>query len=454
MRIAPPSFSLLCIHTSAVQSFVEKSHSSSSVVKTTMRSSWLPLLFGLPALVAATHNVPDKFSTDEPSSSELICHDTACYPKHFVPTDEFQTVHDDQVVPLGLHYRLNIETGLKEAKINVVSDADDINNAVVVIPNENSDFEPAVADTPKPKPRVPPSTDGAIKPPLASSADEALAFSDSLEILLKHKSHSTDKLSHALLSLEDLVHEIYWGLQISAPKYVTSLLTLISTSPDATIRSSSALVLGSALSNNPKALSSATSDRSVTLVKTLLSSLGKETDNHAKARILYALNQAIKSPLTRSEFLAGQGLETLHKLFKNGDAEFMGKSAIVIEDNFLNEDMRSETETIKKQGDGSVRFNPTRDGIEERRFCSLFEDALLNSSEKAEMDDDVKGKVFSALSALKRKYLGHAECKSGKEFLVWLNDQADLGGRIYGEVEDDGDQQLKLMAFDNRELFV
>lgn len=413
--------------------------------------SLLSLLFGLPALIAAAHNVPDKFSTERSSSSELICHNTDCYPKVFVATDEFQSIHDDQELPSGLHVRLNFETGKKEAKINVVGAADDTNNAVVVIQNDNS--ESVAADTPKPIPRVPVSLDGAIKPPISASAGEALAFSDSLEILSTHKSHSTSELSHALLSLEELVHEIYWGLQIAAPKYVSPLLALVSGSSEATIRSNAALVLGSALSNNPKALSSATSDHSVRLIRNLLSSLDKETDNNARARILYALNQAIKSPATRTDFLTAEGLPTLHRLFKNGDAEFMGKAAIVIEDNFLNEDMVPDTEFMK-QADGSVRFNPTRDGIDERKFCSLFEDALLNVSAKEGVDGDVKEKVFSALSALKRKYLGHKECMSSKEFLEWLSAQADLGGKSYGEIEEEGDQPLKLMAYDNRDLFV
>lgn len=412
--------------------------------------SLLSLLFGLPALIAAAHNVPGKFSTKHPSSSELICHDSTCYPKVFVATDEFQVLHDDQEVPSGLHVRLNLETGKKEAKINIVDAADDINNAVIVIQNDG-DSEPAVV---KPTPRVPVSLDGAIKPPVSASAGEALAFSDSLEILSSYKSHSTSELSHALLSLEDLVHEIYWGLQIAAPKYVSPLLTLVSSSPEAIIRSNAALVLGSALSNNPKALSSATSDHSVRLIRNLLSSLDKETDNNARARILYALNQAIKSPATRTDFLTAEGLPTLHRLFKNGDAEFMGKAAIVIEDNFLNEDMVPDTESMKKQADGSVRFNPTRDGIDERKFCSLFEDTLLNASAKEGVDEDIKEKVFSALSALKRKYLGHKECMSSKEFLGWLDAQADLGGRSYGEIEEEGDQPLKLMASDNRDLFV
>ena len=35
----------------------------------------------------------------------------------FVPTDEWQTVEEDEVIPAGLHVRMNLETGHKEAKL-------------------------------------------------------------------------------------------------------------------------------------------------------------------------------------------------------------------------------------------------------------------------------------------------------------------------------------------------
>src|SRR5690606_37699417 len=66
-------------------------------------------------------------SSPEPSSSpsaevELICHTdnpADCYPKVFQATDEFQVVRPDQEIPPGLHVRLDINTGLREAKLNV-----------------------------------------------------------------------------------------------------------------------------------------------------------------------------------------------------------------------------------------------------------------------------------------------------------------------------------------------
>ncbi len=40
----------------------------------------------------------------------------------FVPTSEWQTIKPDQGIPRGLHVRLNIQTGVKEAKL--LADAD------------------------------------------------------------------------------------------------------------------------------------------------------------------------------------------------------------------------------------------------------------------------------------------------------------------------------------------
>ncbi|CUS13719.1 unnamed protein product [Tuber aestivum] len=423
-----------------------------------MRPLLLPYLVAALAFVTAvisqrTHDQPKRASYQD--SSDLICHSGTCYPRVFQPTHEFQVVRDDQELPPGLHYRLNLETGLKEAKINV-DDGSEAVNGVIVLPDQGAESLPPDGHSEQ---RVPSSDDGAIKPPLSSPGD-GVTFGESLEVILDTSSRSTSDITAALLSLEDSAHEIYWGLQISAPRYVASLLRLIGSAPDASIRSNSALVLGSALSNNPKALASATSDPHVPLIRSLLSSLAVEKDAGAKARILYALNKAIKSPLTRSEFLIGGGMRTLQDLFAQGNAEFMVKTATFVEDNFLNDDMRAESElkaeaSVKKQDNIPNRYRPDRVLDDERNFYRHFEDALLNRSNQEDLEnDEFKSKVFSALSALKRKFSGEEACTPSADFLAWLEGQVDLKGKTLLELEGEGDQLTKLLAVENRSLFV
>ncbi|PUU77345.1 hypothetical protein B9Z19DRAFT_1086459 [Tuber borchii] len=422
-----------------------------------MRSVFLPYLVAALAFITAvtgqrTHNQPKHASYED--SSDLICHSGTCYPKVFQPTHEFQVVRDDQELPPGLHYRLNLETGRKEAKINV-DDGSEATNGVVVLPDQEAES----LSSNDPKRQALSSDDGAIKPPLSASGDR-VTVSESLEIILDTSSRSASDITAALLSLEDPAHEIYWGLQISAPRYVASLLRLIRSAPDASTRSSSALVLGSALSNNPKALASATSDPHVPLIRSLLSSLEIEKDADAKARILYALNKAIKSPLTRSEFLIGGGMRTLQGLFAQGNAEFMVKTATFVEDNFLNDDMRAESELkaetgVKKQDNIPNRYRPDRVLNDERNFYQPFEDALLNRSNQKDLEnDDFKSKIFSALSALKRKYPGDEACTPSADFLTWLENQVDLKGKTLLELEEEGDQLTKLLAVEHHSLFV
>jgi len=424
-----------------------------------MRSLLLPYLVAAPTFITVvfgqrTHNQPKHASYQD--SLDLICHSGTCYPKVFQPTHEFQVVHDDQELPPGLHYRLNLETGLKEAKINVDDGSDAINGVVVLPPDQGAEL---LSSNDPPEQQVPSSDDGAIKPPLSAPGDR-VAISESLEVILDPSSRSTSDIAVALLSLEDPAHEIYWGLQISAPRYVASLLRLIRSAPDSSIRSSSALVLGSALSNNPRALASATSDPHVPLIRSLLSSLETEKDAHARARTLYALNKAAKSPLTRSEFLIGGGMRILQDLFTQGNPEFMVKTATFVEDNFLNDDMRAESELkaeagVKKQHNVPNRYRPYRALNDERNFYQPLEDALLNRSNQKDLEnDDFKSKIFSALSALKRKYPGDEACTPSLDFLTWLEGQVDLKGKALVELEEEGGQLTILLAVEHRWLFV
>ena len=79
------------------------------------------------SVIACILAAPAIVSAASPVMPDIICHTSnreECYPRIFQPTEEFQTVHDDQELPSGLHVRLNIWTGQKEAKINVPDEED------------------------------------------------------------------------------------------------------------------------------------------------------------------------------------------------------------------------------------------------------------------------------------------------------------------------------------------
>ncbi|KAK3365306.1 hypothetical protein B0T24DRAFT_431714 [Lasiosphaeria ovina] len=316
------------------------------------------------------------------SSAELICHtDNAaeCYPKVFQPTDEFQLVRADQDLPSGLHVRLNVWTGEKEAKTNVPDEevAADQRAVVVVDSESQEDQQEQQQQAQAQAPRIPanaPAYDpvGKIKEPPKQAPSEdssSSVFSQSLAVLKKGLD-----VDSALEALEDISHDIYYGLKI-AEDYdtVRRLLCLATatatadketdTSAEATTTRNrrarlAALAISSAVQNNPKALGEIEKHWAVLKEERCAgaaSALGstefrvmelRSDPAVAKARVA-AVSGLLKNDVIRSEFLAGGGMDhLLEVLAAGGSSEAAAewepaqrKVALLLLDNFLDRDM-------------------------------------------------------------------------------------------------------------------
>ncbi|KAK4142127.1 uncharacterized protein C8A04DRAFT_13473 [Dichotomopilus funicola] len=232
------------------------------------RLKMLPLnLLALVSLMAWGTSASAAESAPSPSLSaevELICHTdnpAECYPKLFQATDEFQIVHPDQDLPQGLHVRLNVNTGLKEAKINVPDELDPaleglpVDSSIVIVerdqPDEDQDQDPI------PPPNAPAfDSAGAIKKPKSADQAEGSAFYKSLTILKKGLD-----IDDALEMLEDISHDIYYGLKIAEDYDTVHELFCLSTTPPDPANAAAlsrarlaSLTLASTLQNNAKAL--------------------------------------------------------------------------------------------------------------------------------------------------------------------------------------------------------
>jgi nucleotide exchange factor SIL1 len=190
----------------------------------------------------------------------LICHTSdpaECYPRIFQPTHEFQAVHDDQELPSGLHVRLNIWTGEKEAKINVPDETNPalenlpVDRSVVLVDQEQDGQEVRI---PKGAPAYEPV--GQIKEPPV----EAVGFWDSLAVLKKGTRGSDGEFVGALSNILELSGDIYYGLKITEDvDAVKALLCLMASEGQSGVvtskdRQLAARILSGALQNNPKAL--------------------------------------------------------------------------------------------------------------------------------------------------------------------------------------------------------
>ncbi|KAL8643175.1 MAG: hypothetical protein Q9228_000237 [Teloschistes exilis] len=292
--------------------------------------SFLACLVSFHLVVSQTHAaVPSpKAATD------LICHTnhaSECYPRIFQPTESFKTVHDDQNLPPGLHVRMNLATGVKEARFNVPESDDRARSSALTI----------VQDSELPRARLTrsekifvdrPTID--LQQPLGHwnvDVAESTLFTDSV-IEVRHLGiQDVDMLLSALANLEDLSHSYQWGHTLAKDgpliRKLYQLLSSVESSLE--LRSLAALVLGTAIHNNEAALAVALTHfyndewpdgpmEAVTLA------LLNEESPMVLSRMMFLLSSLCQDERQLKRFLRADGVHTLIRVL---DAASTGKDA-------------------------------------------------------------------------------------------------------------------------------
>ncbi|KAJ4421652.1 nucleotide exchange factor sil1 [Gnomoniopsis sp. IMI 355080] len=346
----------------------------------TTGSAFALILFLIFALLTV-----DGSATEQ--DQDLICssqNPEDCYPKVFQATDEFQVIREGQDIPHGLHVRLDVTTGKKEAKLNDPNEKDPAleglpvdSSMVVVEPEEGAEDALPV---PKGAPEYEPV--GKIKAPQA----ENQAFYDSLTVL-KTLSLNDRPVDAALSILKDIAHDIYYGLKVAEDANAVKELLCMMSSQDlfakdfddeaVTQAGDAAYIIGSALQNNQKALvevekswpdiskaKCAGTDR--TFSDLVFNSLVPDmplSDNASKSEGKQlsltkakssALRGLIKSPIIRDDFLANGGMAQILKILTLERPELVAdqqKLANLVMDNFLDEDMGATLGVWPRAGD-------------------------------------------------------------------------------------------------------
>lgn len=371
-----------------------------------IRLKMLPLSL-LPLIGLIARGVPASLSSSSSSSSsssppadgavssspspsaevELICHTDnpdECYPKVFQATDEFQVVHDDQDLPLGLHVRLNVYTGQKEAKLNVPDEDNPaleglpVDSSIVIVERDPDEAAAAAAAARNDKqPRIPanaPPYDpaGKVKEPpasAASSSGEGSTFYESLGVLKKGGSGGGVDEEAALETLAEMSHDIYYGLKLAEDyEAVRRLFCLATTASPPTSNGRARLAaqtLASTLQNNPKALgevaahwprlsaercssSSSSSSSPLTLGQAAFDVLSGEVDPSVVRARVSTLSGLLRDGGIRADFLSAGGPSRLLRLLAKEPAGPESESewqpaqrtaAFLLLDNFLDGDM-------------------------------------------------------------------------------------------------------------------
>jgi nucleotide exchange factor SIL1 len=329
----------------------------------------------LPLLAHASSDPVASPSVD----TELICapdNPDDCYLRIFEPTKDFQIIKEGQDLPPGLHIRINLETGLKEARLNIPIEGEEsvesqleglpTEQSMVVVDQPEADSEepgkPALRDQ---VPINPPSYDaaGKVPPPIpnAESGDEMSTFQTSM-LAIKMEARAFDK---ALDDLNDLAHDIYYGVEIAKDGPVLEKLVCLTLGAGTQRMDAkengrdhkAASILGSALQNNPTALKEIAGYNKMVVnptcgqsgsksqddfVKILRSGIGGEKNPATLRAKVGAISGILREPTFRDEFLKRDGMELLLAMFlkKGEDFDIVRKKVgQLVMDNFLDEGM-------------------------------------------------------------------------------------------------------------------
>ena len=271
------------------------------------------------------------------ASSDLICHTSHaadCYPSIFQPTEEFQVIRDDQSLPPGLHVRLNLATGVKEARLNV-PEPEDAHSELIIVEKpeleENVD-DPQLVDEPEelhiplrhdqvvlddtPRIRTPP-----FEPGEASTFEESMS-----QLRISPSSDPNYDPTPALTALQDLCHSADWGLRLTKNSNVTRLLvqSFRDVSQKLAIRSGAALLLATAIQNNPDALAAAIShfyndEWPSGPLDAVLLALMHEQSTSLLIRTVFLLSSLCQDQNQLVKFVNMGGLKILIDVFRDGD---------------------------------------------------------------------------------------------------------------------------------------
>ncbi|KAF3928220.1 hypothetical protein AA313_de0207029 [Arthrobotrys entomopaga] len=423
-------------------------------------------LFFLSLLLSPILATSDNIDPEQDPENPLICHPgKPCYPKTFIPTTTFLPVESDQLIPTGLHVRLNIGTGGREAKL--IDPTEDEGHAVYVDKDKKAESLPVIPysdlailpdedvhdsaitggsttnnnDTTEdsssraPVQHIPPPEDK-IKPNPHLSASDWEIFNTALATL--QGSHPTNKhLPEALSTLSDLSHEPEYGVKLVETALSNLVTILVSESYPASVRSSAAIALGNSLQNNAVALSRVKRIWAERTSEVLFKPLVKALENDwSKERILgrrlmFAVSRVVRVKDGKEEFVALGGLQALEKLYVDTvDLPLKGKIATFLQDEFL------DLEMVKMEGVANVKGGKQQQVLKTgkkddlTRWCGILQEDLVSRGHEAgDLDSEVK--VLSTLKALKERY--DDKCVKMEGMKAWLDGELE---KVNKEEED------------------
>ncbi|GME88547.1 unnamed protein product [[Candida] boidinii] len=451
------------------------------------------------------------------ADNDMICPDDNpdnCYPKVFVPTNEWQEIKPEQHIPAGLHVRMNIDNMGREAKlpekstnsqinkeIQAIAVDGDVNNAVVAVGEVHDTEENTnganVNDQNKKR------SNGSRGKPAPGELLNALKGVE--EFSNNDRTDNIEDIMAHLEILDDLSHDIDYGVDISKNPMPLIQLTGIytfgqtsiyetklkgKTTDSLKIQDMSMRVLSSTIRNNDEALDNivelfnGSKDKLYKFIMEKLEKLNNNSfENIIQRRRLGLLNSILGHEEIASSFCClSNDLTLLHLYSKITDKESKNKIINILHD-LRNAPDYCHSENI-------VNLSP-QDIQESLQLKKRYQDDNSNISESVIVDEDDE-EAFGDITDVDLKYSIVAQrmirkygltnnfkareilqdlidlkknkknsLKISSRFLNWIEYQIDqvkqlnnnLSGSNNGEGDDDNQQRFIIESRDGKTDF-
>ncbi|XP_026850228.1 nucleotide exchange factor SIL1 isoform X1 [Drosophila persimilis] len=307
----------------------------------------------------------------------------------FVPTKEWQVINEGQAIPKGLHVRINLQTGLKEAKLLDESERGTALQSSQTI--DETDGEPLPLDYKK-------DLIEASQRHAKEYVELRKAYKEFqknfrtdgelvVQLIGQYRNFSKNPLESelkpkldALETLEFLLHQIDNALVfIDNGGLDDVLLPIVVNDTNTALRVSAMRVLGSLTSNNPKAQ-----------IKVFEKSFGSHlsqiiissTNTAEISSALHAFGALLrKFPLAQKRVLSTSGTQALIRVLRSPEMELRSKGKVVTLISDLVQEKRFALEGSKDMPDAAsstaqyvlIEFEPW---LETQGYCRALDDVL------------------------------------------------------------------------------
>ncbi|KAG1650831.1 Nucleotide exchange factor SIL1 [Nymphon striatum] len=353
----------------------------------------------------------------------------------FIPSKEWKVIKEDQSIPPGLHVRINLSTGLKEAKLMDESETksesspqinyDEVKHALKNFKDEGlpSEYEKNVIKS-KFRPM------NVLKEELE---EMNMHVETDIEILkrlltsLKEKNASDNNTKNLLLEIEYLVHQIDNALNLIELNGLDTIVPILnSTNPE--LRSLAAFVLGSAMQSNSK-VQIAVLEKSV--IPQLLRMIAVHSSQEVKTKAMYALSCLVRQfPYAQQIMIENGAFDVFTNVFNDNQLKLTKKVIALIfeliqeKELSLNVDKPNEVQEERAKQYSRVKIKET---FVNERFCQLIVKLLPVN------DHDTTETVINSMLML------FGECKTEFRSATRLLEELRQTYKILSEKERMGD---------------